>query len=50
VYSTPVSWGASTLAVGISAGIALLGALDSPADVLVRADAAMYARKAARRA
>ncbi len=49
VYSTQVAWGASTLVVGMSAGVALLGALDSPADVLARADAAMYARKAARR-
>ena len=45
VYSTPVSWGVSTLVVGASAGVALLGALDAPADVLARADAAMYARK-----
>jgi diguanylate cyclase (GGDEF)-like protein len=49
VYATPVRWNASTLVVGASAGVALLGALDSAADVLARADAAMYARKAARR-
>jgi diguanylate cyclase (GGDEF)-like protein len=49
VYATPVQWGASTLVVGASAGVALLGALDAPADVLARADAAMYARKAERR-
>ncbi len=48
VYATPVRWGASTLVVGASAGVALLGPLDSPADVLARADAAMYARKAER--
>jgi diguanylate cyclase (GGDEF)-like protein len=49
VYATPVQWGASTLVVGASAGVALLGALDMPADVLARADSAMYARKAERR-
>jgi diguanylate cyclase (GGDEF)-like protein len=48
VYGTPVRWGASTLVVGASAGVALLGALDAPPDVLARADAAMYARKAER--
>jgi diguanylate cyclase (GGDEF)-like protein len=48
VYATPVRWGSSTLVVGASAGVALLGALDTPADVLARADAAMYARKAER--
>jgi len=50
VLSTPVHWGRSTLVVGASAGVALLGALDSSADLLARADAAMYARKAERRA
>ena len=45
VYGTPVRWNASTLVVGASAGVALLGALDTPADVIARADAAMYARK-----
>jgi len=49
VYATPLRWNASTLVVGASAGVALLGALDSPADVIARADAAMYARKAERR-
>ena len=48
-YATPVRWDNSTLVVGASAGVALLGALDSPADVLARADAAMYARKAERK-
>ena len=46
IYATPLRWGASALAVGASAGIALLGALDTPAEVLARADASMYARKA----
>jgi diguanylate cyclase (GGDEF)-like protein len=48
VYATPVQWGSSTLVVGASAGVALLGALDTAADVLARADAAMYARKSER--
>lgn len=48
VYGTPVRWGASTLVVGASAGVALLGALDTPAEAIARADAAMYARKAER--
>lgn len=50
VYATPVKWDASTLVVGASAGVALAGALDTPAELLARADAAMYARKHARRA
>jgi diguanylate cyclase (GGDEF)-like protein len=50
VYATPVRFNSSTLVVGASAGVALLGALDTPADVLARADAAMYARKAGRTA
>jgi diguanylate cyclase (GGDEF)-like protein len=45
VYATRLSVDASTVAVGASAGLALLGALDTPAEVLARADAAMYARK-----
>jgi diguanylate cyclase (GGDEF)-like protein len=49
VYATPVRWGASTLVVGASAGMAMIGPLDTPTDVLVRADAAMYARKGERR-
>jgi diguanylate cyclase (GGDEF)-like protein len=49
VYATPVRWDNATLVVGASAGLALLGALDSPAEMLARADAAMYARKAARK-
>jgi diguanylate cyclase (GGDEF)-like protein len=49
VYAAPVRWGRSTLVVGASAGVALLGALDTPAGVLARADAAMFARKGARK-
>ena len=49
VYSTEVRWGASSFVVGASAGVAPLQRLDTPADVLARADAAMYARKAERK-
>jgi diguanylate cyclase (GGDEF)-like protein len=45
VFATPVRWGSSTLVVGASAGVASIGPLDTPAEVLARADAAMYARK-----
>lgn len=48
IYTSPVEWGTSTLAVGASAGVALIGALNSPAEVLAHADAAMYVRKAER--
>jgi len=48
VYATPVRWKTSTLVVGASAGVAQIGLLDTPADLLARADAAMYARKAQR--
>lgn len=50
IYATPVQWGTSTLVVCASAGVALAGALDTPGELLARADAAMYARKHARRA
>jgi diguanylate cyclase (GGDEF)-like protein len=46
VFATPVQWGRSTLVVGASAGVAPIGPMDTPTDVLARADAAMYARKA----
>jgi diguanylate cyclase (GGDEF)-like protein len=49
VYATPVRWGASTMVVGASAGVAFVGPLDAPAEVLARADAAMYARKMERK-
>jgi len=48
IHATPMRFNDSTLAVGASAGLAYLGALDSPDEVLARADAAMYARKAER--
>ncbi len=49
IDAAPVRWKSSTLAVGASAGVALLAPLDTPAAVLARTDAAMYARKSARR-
>ena len=49
VYATPVRWGASTMVVGASAGVALLEPLDTPAEALARADAAMYGRKMQRK-
>jgi diguanylate cyclase (GGDEF)-like protein len=49
VYSTPVRWNNSTFVVGASAGLVHLGPLDSPAEVLACADAAMYARKSERK-
>jgi diguanylate cyclase (GGDEF)-like protein len=49
VYATPLRWGASTMVVGASAGVTVISPLDTPADVLTRADAAMYARKMKRR-
>ena len=49
IDATPVRWKSSTLAVGASAGVALLAPLDTPAAVLARADAKLYARKGARR-
>ena len=49
VSATSVCWGTSTLLAGASAGVTLVRPLDSVAEVLTRADAAMYARKAGRR-
>jgi diguanylate cyclase (GGDEF)-like protein len=49
VFATPVQWGRSSLVVGASAGVALLGPLDTPDEVLARADVAMYARKRERK-
>jgi diguanylate cyclase (GGDEF)-like protein len=49
VYAMPVRWGDSTMVVGASEGVAFVGPLDTPAEVLARADAAMYARKTERR-
>jgi diguanylate cyclase (GGDEF)-like protein len=43
------TWGETTLSVGASAGVAMILPGDEPAAVLVRADQAMYARKANRK-
>jgi diguanylate cyclase (GGDEF)-like protein len=48
VARTTATHAGATLSVGASAGAALLLPLDKPADVLERADRAMYERKAAR--
>jgi diguanylate cyclase (GGDEF)-like protein len=48
VSSAAVEWGPSTLAVGVSTGVALIGALDQPVELLARADEAMYAQKRAK--
>jgi len=48
VAATRVRSRRSTLVVGASAGVALIGRRETAAAVLARADAAMYARKAAR--
>jgi diguanylate cyclase (GGDEF)-like protein len=48
-YAAPVVWGRSTLAVRASAGVTFCSPTDAADEVLARADAAMYARKAERR-
>jgi diguanylate cyclase (GGDEF)-like protein len=49
IAAAAVPWGTATLAVGASAGVAQIGAADVAAELLARADAAMYARKRHRR-
>jgi diguanylate cyclase (GGDEF)-like protein len=49
IARTTATHAGRTLSVGASAGAALLLPLDQPADVIERADRAMYARKANRR-
>jgi len=49
IARTTATHAGATLSVGASAGAALLLPLDQPADVIERADRAMYARKATRR-
>jgi len=51
VTEATVAWGGSTLtlSVGASIGFAMLGPSDELADILAKADQAMYARKAARK-
>ena len=48
IAATNIRWGTATLTVGASAGVAVLRSCDQAADVLARADRAMYARKAGR--
>jgi diguanylate cyclase (GGDEF)-like protein len=50
VTGATVAWEGGTLAVGASIGFAMLGPSDELADVFAKADQAMYARKAARKA
>jgi diguanylate cyclase (GGDEF)-like protein len=50
VAGTVVMHGGAALSVGVSAGLAVLGPADEPADVISRADLAMYVRKRAARA
>lgn len=49
VTEAGTEWEGQALAVGASIGFAMLGAADELADVLAKADHAMYARKAARK-
>ena len=49
VGEATVEWEGATLSVGASIGFAMLGPSDELADVLAKADHAMYARKAARK-
>jgi diguanylate cyclase (GGDEF)-like protein len=49
VTEAVVDWEGTTLAVGASIGFAMLGPSDELAEVLARADHAMYTRKAARK-
>ena len=50
IAATIVPWKTTMLAVGASAGVAMLGPGDQAPTVLARADHAMYARKAGRNA
>jgi diguanylate cyclase (GGDEF)-like protein len=50
IATTVVMEGSVPLSVGVSAGFAMLGPGDEPADVIYRADLAMYVRKRAGRA
>ena len=49
VSETEIEWEGQTLEVGASIGFAMLGAADELADVMAKADHAMYARKAERK-
>jgi diguanylate cyclase (GGDEF)-like protein len=49
IGETTIEWEGGMLSVGASIGFAMLGPSDELADVLAKADHAMYARKAARK-
>jgi diguanylate cyclase (GGDEF)-like protein len=49
IEAVPVRFGAAVLQVGASVGVALIDGSETAADVVARADAAMYARKRLRR-
>jgi diguanylate cyclase (GGDEF)-like protein len=49
IATAPVRCGNATVTVGASAGVAPIGPADTAAELLGRADAAMYARKCARK-
>ena len=49
VTESGIEWESQALAVGASIGFAMLGATDELADVMAKADHAMYARKAQRK-
>jgi len=49
VSDVAVGWGGATLSVGASIGFAMLAPSDVLAEILARADHAMYARKVARK-
>lgn len=49
IEAVPVRFGAAVVHVGASAGVALIDGAEAPADLVARADAAMYARKRQRR-
>jgi diguanylate cyclase (GGDEF)-like protein len=50
IEAVAVRFGAAVVHVGASAGVALFDGSEMPADLVARADAAMYARKRQRRA
>ena len=50
IATAPVVWDGATLVVGASVGAAPIGPADTAAELLARADAAMYARKREKRA
>jgi diguanylate cyclase (GGDEF)-like protein len=49
IAAAAVRFGPATLKIGASAGVVLIGASETPAELVGRADAAMYARKREKR-